>query len=61
MMPGSSVSGGSSDAPPKYRMVYTLPGVSYADLNSRSIGAIAHNTNNSNSSTVLPPHCRSTL
>jgi hypothetical protein len=26
MMPGSSVSGGSSGAPPKYRMVYTPPG-----------------------------------
>jgi hypothetical protein len=25
MMPGSSVSGGLSDAPPKYHMVYTLP------------------------------------
>jgi hypothetical protein len=26
MTPGSSVSGGSSGAPPKYRMVYTPPG-----------------------------------
>jgi hypothetical protein len=26
MMPGSTVSGNSSDAPPKYRMVYTPPG-----------------------------------
>jgi hypothetical protein len=25
MMPASSASGGSSDALPKYRMVYTLP------------------------------------
>jgi hypothetical protein len=26
MMPGSGGSGSSSDAPPKYRMVYTPPG-----------------------------------
>jgi hypothetical protein len=26
MMPGSAGSGNSSGAPPKYRMVYTLPG-----------------------------------
>jgi hypothetical protein len=45
-------------------------GVSYADLNSSSIGAITHNTTSSSSSrfnssssnsTVLLPHCHSTL
>jgi hypothetical protein len=43
MIPGSSISGGSSGAPPKYRMVYTPPGVRWADLNSSSIGATTHN------------------
>jgi hypothetical protein len=32
MMPGSSVSSGSSGAPPKYRMVYTLPGCQLRQL-----------------------------
>jgi hypothetical protein len=34
MMPRSSTSAGSSGAPPKYRMVYTPPGVSYPVLKS---------------------------
>jgi hypothetical protein len=46
MMPGSAGSG----APPKYRMMYTPPGVSCVDhINSR-IGDIAHNSNRGNSS-----------
>jgi hypothetical protein len=67
MMLGFAGSGSSSSAPPKYRMVYTSPGVSYADRNSNKIGAITHNSNrgnsssNSSSSTVLLPHYCSRL
>jgi hypothetical protein len=49
-MPASSASGGSSGAPPKYRMTYTPPGVSCADLNNSSIGATAYNTSSGSSS-----------
>jgi hypothetical protein len=38
MMPGSAGSGSSNGAPPKYRMVYTPPGVSCVDHNSSKIG-----------------------
>jgi hypothetical protein len=62
MIPGSAGSGSSSGAPPKYRMVYTLP---RGQLHSSRIGAIAHISNrgnfSSNSSTVLLPHRRSRL
>jgi hypothetical protein len=74
IMPGSTDSGSSSGAPPKYRMVYNPPGVSCVDHNSSRIGAIAHNSNrgnssnnscnsssNSNSSTMLLPHRHSRL
>jgi hypothetical protein len=63
MMPRSTVSGGSSGAPPKYHMAS-------ADHNSSRIGAITHNSNsgnsssnshNSSSSTVLLLHCRISL
>jgi hypothetical protein len=50
MMPGSADSGSSSGAPPKYRMVYTLLGVSYVDHTSSRIGVITHNSNRGNSS-----------
>jgi hypothetical protein len=50
MMPGSTGSGSSSGAPPKYRMVYTPPGVSCVDQNNNRIGAITHNSNRGNSS-----------
>jgi hypothetical protein len=67
IMPRSSVSGGSSGAPPKYRMVYTTHlGVSCTNVNNSSIGSITYNTsscssnrnnssnnNNSNSSSSL--------
>jgi hypothetical protein len=63
MMPTSSVSGDSHGAPPKYRMVHTLAGVSCTDHNHSRTGAITHNSNhgnsnrhNSSSSTVLLPH-----
>jgi hypothetical protein len=60
MIPGFAGSGSSSLAPPKYRMVYTPPGVSCIDHNNNRIGAIAHNSNHgnfsSNSSTMLLPH-----
>jgi hypothetical protein len=49
MMPGSASSTSSSGAPPKYRMVYTPPGVSCVDHNSSRIGPIAHNSNRGNS------------
>jgi hypothetical protein len=74
MMPGSAGSDNSSGAPPKYRMVYTPPGVSCIDHNNSRIGAVALNSNhgnfsdnshnssgNSNSSTVLLPHHYSRL
>jgi hypothetical protein len=50
MMPGSTGSGSSSGAPPKYLMVYTLSGVSCVDHNNSKIGVITHNSNHSNSS-----------
>jgi hypothetical protein len=50
MMPGSAGSGSSSGAPPKYRMIYTPPGVSCVNHNSSRIGAITHNSNRDNSS-----------
>jgi hypothetical protein len=50
MMPGSAGSGNSSDTPPKYRMVYTPPGVSCVDHNNNKIRVIAHNSNRGNSS-----------
>jgi hypothetical protein len=50
MMSRSTGSGTSSGAPPKYRMVYTPPGVSCVDHNSNRIGAITHKSNRSNSS-----------
>jgi hypothetical protein len=49
MLPGSSVSVGSSYVPHKYRMVYTLLGVNCADLNSSRIRAITL-TNSPNAS-----------
>jgi hypothetical protein len=60
-MPGSTSSGSSSGASPKYRIVYTPPGGQLR----RFTKAIAHNSNrgnssrhNSSSSTVLlPDHC----
>jgi hypothetical protein len=73
LMPGSTGSGCSSGAPPKYRMVYTPPGVSCVNHNSRT-GATAHNfscdnsssnnsrnSNNISSSTVPLPCHRSRL
>jgi hypothetical protein len=50
MMPGSAGSGSSSGAPPKYRIMYTPPGVSCIDHNISRIGAVAHNSNRGNSS-----------
>jgi hypothetical protein len=49
--------GGSSSAPPKYRMTYTPPAGQRATLR-RSSGAIAHNSSNSNSNstTALRQH-----
>jgi hypothetical protein len=71
MVHGSASSGSSSGAPPKYRIVYTPPGVSYIENNISKIGAIAHYTNrsnfnsnsssSSNSSTMLLPHRHSRL
>jgi hypothetical protein len=62
-MPTSSVSGDSHGAPPKYRMVHTLAGVSCTDHNHSRTGAITHNSNhgnsnrhNSSSSTMLLHH-----
>jgi hypothetical protein len=58
MMPRSAGSGSSSGAPPKYRMVYTPPGVSCVDHSSSRIWAIADNSSNnshsSSSSTTVP-------
>jgi hypothetical protein len=66
MMPTSSTSDGSSGAPLKYRIVYTPPGGSCADLNISSIGATTCNTSSgssshssSSSSVVLLLHLRS--
>jgi hypothetical protein len=70
LMPGSAGSGSSSNAPLKYRMVYTPPGGKLHRPQQQHIGAIAHNSNrgnsndnsrnnsssNNNSSTVLLPH-----
>jgi hypothetical protein len=53
MMPRSVGSGSSSGAPPKYRMMYTPPGVSCVDHNSSRIRAIAHNSNHSNYSSNI--------
>jgi hypothetical protein len=50
MMPRSAGSGSSISAPPKYRMVYTPPGVSCVDHNSSRIEVIAHNSTRSTSS-----------
>jgi hypothetical protein len=70
IMPASAGSGSSSVAPPKYRMVYTPPGVSCTDHNSSKTRAVDHNLNRGNSSsnnrnssglTVLLPHCCSRL
>jgi hypothetical protein len=66
MMSRAASSGSSSGAPPKYRMEYTPPGVSYVDHNSSRIGALAHNSNHDNSSsnsssTVPLLHHRSKL
>jgi hypothetical protein len=66
MMPRSAGSGSSSGAPPKYRMVYTPPGVSCVDHNSSKIWAIADNSSNnshssSSSSTVPLLHHHSRL
>jgi hypothetical protein len=63
MMPGSTGSGSSSGAPPKYRMVHTPPGGQLRRPQPSRTGAIVHNSNSSNSSkhnssisTVLQPH-----
>jgi hypothetical protein len=50
MMPRSAGSGSFSGASPKYRMVYTPPGVNCVNHNSSKIGAIAHNSNHGSSS-----------
>jgi hypothetical protein len=50
MMLGSFARGVSSNAPPKYRMLYTPPGVSCANHNNSRIGAIVRNSNSGDSS-----------
>jgi hypothetical protein len=50
MIPRSTGSGSSSGAPPKYRMVYTPPGVSCVDHSSSRIWAIIDNSSNNNHS-----------
>jgi hypothetical protein len=61
MMPGSTGSGSSSGAPPKYRMVYNPVGVNYADHNNSRAGATAHNSNHGNSSSKSSSRSSSTM
>jgi hypothetical protein len=49
MMPGSTGSGNSSGAPPKYCMVYTPPVGQLRRPQQSRIGAITHNSNRGNS------------